>query len=342
MAYRRSRGKASKIQPAVQTLSFEVSVPANSIVNTVIDLSQCASIANRRFYRQGIQWAVNGFKFLSSPSLVTGTLNGNILCQKLPETWIMSNAWEKGFRVWQKMNKMALEETPSVKPKFLDFKIYMDEIHHSAGFGSNLLPLAIGGNTVAGEWEPSKYVVPKTDGTDDVSNREIIAVGANYPGPGNSGLNAVSLIEGYAASRGLPNVLDPNAPADASSVDVVAAENWMQALFNEGTDQDHEVLEDMITENNIAPYPFENDGVHTDTMYPGGANQMPGLQVHDLEYVTGTTIGGTTVMKGGLFPCGLIALRFVNNDDVQLDHQFTIDLVPGTHRGYMCQPMTEM
>ncbi len=341
MAYRRSRGKAGKIQPAVQTMTFTVSVPAGSTVNSVIDISQCASLVNRRFYRQGVQWAVNNLKFLSSAGV--GQLDGTITCRKLPETWIMSNAWEKGFRVWQKMNNEALAETPSVKPKFLDFKIYMDEDHHDAGFGANLLPVNISGTITAGEWQPSKFVVPKTDGTDGTSNREIIATGANYPGPSTAtGLNAVSLIEGYAASRGLPDVLDPNAPADASSVDVVAAENWMAALFNEGTDQDHEVLEDMITENNIAPYPFENDGVNVDTMYPGGANQLAGLQIHDLEYVTGTTIGGTTMIKGGLFPCGLIALRFVNNGDTTLNHTFTLDLVPGQHRGYMCSPMTDM
>ena len=55
-----------------------------------------------------------------------------------------------------------------------------------------------------------------------------------------------------------------------------------------------------------APYPFENDGVNLDTMYPGGANQLVGLQIHSIENVTGTTIGGTTRIKGGNFPCGLM------------------------------------
>ena len=139
----------------------------------------------------------------------------------------------------------------------------------------------------------------------------------------------------------MPNVLDPNAPADASSVDVVAAENWMAALFNEGTDQDHAVLEDMITENNIAPYPFENDGVHVDTMYPGGANQVSGLEIHDAEIISPTTIGGITRIKGGAFPCGLIRID-ISNSTESYQYGLQIDLVPGDHRGYMCSPMTEM
>ena len=169
----------------------------------------------------------------------------------------------------------------------------------------------------------------------------MIAVGASYPGNGASGLDALSLIEGYAASRGLPDVLSPNAPDDAASVNGGAPQNWMAAIFNEGTDQDDLVLEDMITENNIAPYPFENDGVHIDTMYPGGANQLSGLQFHDQSAITPSTIGGHTFLKGGNFPCGLMRFTW-NPADATANLGIQIDLVPGNHRGYLCEPMTEM
>ncbi len=333
--------RRKKIEPAVQTMLFQTpSITGGSIGNVTIDLSQCASLMNRRFYRQGLNWAVSNIKVLTS-----GT--GTVVCRKLPNSWVMSNAWEKGMRTWMKMNKESLAETESIRPKFLDFKIYADSIHHAAGFGANLVPffdLAVPAPTyVLGEWEASKVIIPKTDGTDDVVTREIIATGASYPGAGFSTFNAVSLIEGYAASRGLPDVLDPNAPDDATSTSQgggINAENWLAAIFNEGTDQDREVLEDMITENNIAPYPFENDGVNGDTMYPGGANQAPVMEIHDLDTITGTTIGGITHMKGGNFPCGL--LRFDLIADATQNYIIQIDLVPGTHRGYLCEPMTEM
>lgn len=74
-------------------------------------------------------------------------------------------------------------------------------------------------------------------------------------------------------------------------------------------------------------------------MYPNGANQSPYLQTHDYEFVTGTTIGGTTRLKGGNFPCGLI--RIDAQCDIDLI-QLQIDLVPGNHRGYLAEPMTEM
>jgi len=352
MAYRKSKGKLArsrKIEPAVQTLTFTATVPAAPIGGSItsevfIDLSQCASLVNRRFYRQGINWAVSGIKFLSQPTLTAGSLNGNITVEKLPETWVMSNAWEKGFRAWQRMNNEALEETESVRPRFLDFKIYADSAHHTAGFGANLLPINVAGTVVPGEWESSKISYPDTTLVGNAKERDVIAVGASFPGASPAtGRNAVSLIEGYAASRGLPAVLDPNAPVDAEDTSGVAPENWMAAMFNEGNIQTEQVIDTMTEENNIAPYPFENDGVHVDTMYPGGANQLTGLQIHDLEYVTGTTIGGTTRIKGGMFPCGLIGLHLLNRDsESPLVHTFCIDLVPGNHRGYLCEPMTEM
>ena len=326
-----------KMEPAVKTLTF--ATPGSGASRSYIDLSQVASLVNRRFYRQGINWAVAGFKV---SSLKSGVVN----LYKLPETWVMSNAWEKGFRTWQRMNNESLQESESVRPRFLDFKIYADADHHVAGFGDNLLPVSSTGSmATAGEWVPSKVHIPIGDGATPSATfeRELIAVGANYPGAGASTFDAVSLIEGYAASRGLPDVLDPNAPTDADDAAGNTPSNWIAALSNEGTDRTEEVLEDMISENNIAPYPFENDGVHLDTMYPGGANQLTGLELHDIVniYEASATNGiGTQRLKGGMFPCGLLAIDWTPESAANLLIQ--IDLVPGYHRGYLCEPMTEM
>ena len=337
--------RMKKIEPAVQTMVFNFSVPVSEPGTTTtnyIDLSQCASLLNRRFYRQGINWAVSGFKFLTGSDTT-----GLVAVQKLPETWIMSNSWEKGFRSWQRMNNEALSESESVRPRFLDFKIYADSDHHAAGFANNLLPTVdvFGGiPAIPGEWAPSKFVIPVAAGAVEgaTNDREIIAVGGNYPGAGASGLNAVSLIEGYANSRALPAVLDPNVPDDMSDTSNNTPENWISATFNDGTQQTEDVLTDMEGENNIAPYPFENDGVNVDTMYPNGENQLSGLQIHDVDTVTLTSIGSITRMKGGMFPSGLIRLDIQNTGVASMNVNLLIDLVPGNHRGYLCEPMTEM
>ena len=343
MAKRKTRGK--KIQPSVMKMNFAFTITRTGKESRHIDLSQCASLVNRRFYRQGLNWAVAGFK------LTTAATAGQISLHKLPNTWVMSNAWEKSFRTWQKMNTDALDEVPSIKPKFLDFKIFANADHHENGSGKNLLPhsaatIAAGIQTAQkGEWEYSKIVVPNTaanaPGT-RINNFEFIAVGPNYPGASSaSSLDAVSLIDGYAASRGLPNIVDPNAPDDSADADGATPENWMVATFNDATGQDDAVISDMITENNLSPYPFENDGTNTDTMYPGGANQLNSLEIHDQEFVTTTTVGGKTYLQGGNFPCGLIEVStagFAANDALLLE----VTMVPGTHRGYLAEPMTEM
>ena len=342
-----AKKRMNKIEPAVQTLTLVSDVIGGSspTVTQYLDLSQVASLANRRFYRQGINWAVAGIKILN----LTG-YTGTVQVSKLPNTWIMSNAWEKGFRAWMKMIREATEEAESIRPRFLDFKIYADNDHAVKGSALNLLPVSYVGGVptpaTAGEWDYSVFEIPLS--TTDASaaggnsvSRDVVATGPSYVGAGASGNFAVSLIEGYASGRALPNIEDPNMPEDASLAGGNLPQNWMTALFNDGTEQDSEVIQDLETQNNIAPYPFENDGVNTDTMYPGGANQLVGMQVHDSEFITPTTIGGTTRIKGGNFPCGLVRFDFANSGSASA-LLIQVDLVPGNHRGYLCEPMTEM
>ena len=129
--------KRKKVEPSALSMNFiSPVVTAGAPEQFFIDLSQCASLLNRRFYRQGLNWAVSNIK-ISAPQ------NGTIFVQKLPNTWTMSNAWHKGFAAWQKMNNEALEESESVRPRFLDFKIYANARHHNKGFGANLLPITV-------------------------------------------------------------------------------------------------------------------------------------------------------------------------------------------------------
>lgn len=334
---RRSNGM-KKIEPAVQTMMFQTdSFTGGGQGSVTIDLSQCASLMNRRFYRQGLNWAVGSIKITAG-----STSSSTIICRKLPNTWVMGNAWEKGFRAWQEMIKNATDESGarSIKGKFLDFKIYADSVHHDAGFDANLLPFYDVGVPApvytAGQWQPANYQIPNPNANPvTIDEREIIAVGPNFPGVSTAtGLNAVSLIQGYADSRALPSPLDPNVPADADG-------SWMVKLFSDGTLQDEEVIGDLETDGNNPPYPFEGDVAGTpDTMYPGGETQAPLLEIHDIDNTTTTTVGGQSYIKGGNFPCGLIRLDFFPTQTQ--NYTIQVDLVPGHHRGYLCSPMTEM
>ena len=329
---RKRNSTQRKLEPAVQTMTFQV--PSGT---STIDLSQCASLVNRRFYRQGINWVVSGFRVFKDVATTTGS--PGISIGRLPNTWVMGNAWEKAFRHWQDLNKRALEAGESLPGRFTDFKVFMDATHHTAGSGANLLPLDFAGNTAnPGEWVYSKIVFPQSSTIGGTIEAEFIATGANFPGAGASGLDAVSLIEGYANSRALPSIIDPNTPGDASDTSAGTPENWLGAIDNQGTTQVSDVITDLTTDNDKAPYPFENDGTAIDTMYPGGQNQLPSLQWVDGAYFSSGTNSNKLYLKGDNFPCGLI--RVSQNTEQTLVMQ--IDLVPGTHRGYLCEPMTEM
>ncbi len=335
--YKRNR-KTRKLEPANLTMSFKTpDIDSGGGVGLfMIDLSQAASILNRRFYRQGLSWMVAGIKIL------TQDVTGSVIVQKLPDSWVMNNAWTKSYHIWKKMIDDVVDdiEMESIKGRFLDFKIYADSQHHSDGYDANLRPstLSTDFSTVltagAGEWTPSTIAIPASDSS-SVTDFELIAVGGNDPGPGSSGLNAKSIVQGYADSRALPYEQDPNVPVDASL-------NWQAALFNEGTLQSNAVINDLEGNGDQAPYPYEGDGTNLDTMYVGGETNMPALQIHDYEFITGTTIGGTTRLKGGQFQCGLMKFIVENTSDVSGNILIQLDLVPGPHRGYMAVPMQDV
>lgn len=347
MAKKAKSEHTPKIEPAVMTFTFATpSTAAGTIQTNYVDLSQVASLLNRRFYRQGLNWAVSGIKFL-----VGAGASGSIQVSKLPNTWVMANAWKKGFENWRERINEAFGtegvEDNEVKGRFLDFKIYADAEHHQRGMVAapgigNLLPIDSAGNTaVQGEWLSAK--IRLENGAGASVGHEVIAVGANYPGVSAvTALDAVSLIDGYAASRRLPNIRDPNTPGDLDDTAGTLAENWMRGMQTRGGNNDEFIIRD-VAGYDLTPYPFENDGTNFDTMYPGGANQLQALQLHDLVTYSGTTIGAQTFSKGGNFPCGLIKVTHeVPTGQISHNLVIQVDLVPGEHRGYLAEPMGDM
>lgn len=316
-----------KMEPAVETLYFRTSnVPAAAGTDPgradfYIDLSQCASLVNRRFYRQGINWAVGGMKlFTAGPT--------SLVVQKIPNTWMAFQAYKKAFDAWNRQQMEAIEEAggESAIAAFRDFKIFADVDHVTATFANNLLPHDLQEPLpqpyAVGEWEASQIVIPNAGAPGVNDERFLHMVGANFNNPGLSR----GIIEGYADSRAYPQSPDPVSP------NLDSTNNWMAQMFDVG-DNIGDVLDNATDRNDNLPYPQVD--------YPGGENQAPTLQLHAQTTVTGTTIGGMTQIKGGTFPCGLIKIAIANLDTVARGYVFTIDLIPGTHRGYMCEKMLE-
>ena len=322
-----ARRTSNKIQPAALTVTTNTSTVAPGAVGEfTIDLSQVCSLLNRRFYRQGLNWAVAGFKIFTSPGI-----QGSVTIKQLPNTWVTSNAWEKGMRTWLRQQDEAIEDAglESAVARFRDFKIHMDKTHVDDTFAANLLPLdgqlPAAQPYAVGEWNNSLVVVPNDGGVaGNTQEFSLHMVGADDPAPAQS----KGLIKAYSESRSFPQSPDPVTPVGAET-------SLFVEMFDTGMNQE-EVVDNAIDRNDNLPYPQED--------YPGGDVQAPSLAIHDVVSISATTIGGISRGKGGNFPCGLIRFDWANAADSSTSSNIAIqiDLVPGNHRGYLCEPMTEM
>lgn len=310
--------RTENIEPAVLTLTFSgISAPPGGLSSNYIDLSQVASIVNRRFYRQGLNWAVAGFKVLGAGA-------GTIQVSKVQNTWVTSGAWEKTMRTWLKQQNDSIELMggQSGIARYRDYKVFLDDLHVSQYIAagndlnlSNLIPAAY----VTGEWEPSQVVVPN-DGAPGTTTEYLLKF---Y---GGSDANAKDMIGGYATSRSRPQSPDPSTPSMQTS--------WLNRLQDVGDNSD-EIIVNATDKNDEVPY--------SHVAYPGAPGNYDAAELHDQSTISSTTIGGITRLKGGNFPCGLIKFNVVNSSQSEsLDVTLQIDMVPGHHRGYLCEPMTEM
>lgn len=310
-----------KIEPAVLTMNFDLpGTPSTSY----LDLSQCASILNRRFYRQGLNWAVRGFRFGFA-----GATGPNVAVRVLPNTWPVGAAWHKAFAFWKKQQNEALDDSGSrdSKARFNDFKIFATKFHKTETIAKNLRPVSPGGFVVntpyaLGEWEKSSIVVPN-----DAVVGTTVEYALHMVGTTDLVNNSIGIIKEYGLSRNYPHSPDPD------SADI--PESFLNKMFNVGMDNE-EVVDNAIGKNNDLPYDQED--------YPDGdANPgTDGLPTHREISFTATTIGAHQNMEGCIAPCGLIEVshNWTKGTNEYLTMQ--VLLVPGEHRGYLAEPMQEM
>lgn len=297
-----------KIEPSIMTFEFALDPALGQY--QYIDLMKCASLLNRRAYRQGMNVAVAGF------TLFTATAQ-TIKIERLPNTWVTSAAWEKTFRAWRRQQDEALEdgENQSTKARFNDFKVYFDEAHEATG---DLIPAQVpaAGTGTHAEWQHSRIVIPNF-GAPGVNSEPFLHMLGADTAPGRG------VIRGYSASRSVPQSPDPEVPASVTSND-----NWLNLMFDVG-DNNTAVMENATATNNDLPY---------DQMNYFGEGFFES-EVVDYARVSATTVGGITRARGSNFPCGLIKLNMSEAEGASV---LLVHMVPGPARGYMAESMVDM
>jgi len=329
-----SRSRRGKLQPAQMNLSFT----AVGNGTNYIDTSLAASIANRRFYNQGLNWSVAGFTVTVTGST---TDRGSVTVCKIPTTWPAYNAWKKGKAMFDMMNEQVLQEEGSeIQGKYHDFKIYLDEQMATGSQlqtsitgpanGDILLPTDCMYNLpTTGEWDFSEFQIPNEGGTPGNT------VGYKIHMLGASAAGSKGLISGYGQSRSRPQEADPNVP-------VTSARDFYNDLFDVG-DNHEEIRTELVNDNDEPPYPVGADNSAFE-YYPGGEFQLPSTEVvgYGVFNSPAGAVGSITAqrtIKGGNFPCGLIEIKSALPGITFYD--IIVHLVPGTHRGYLAEPMED-
>lgn len=341
---RRSRG-LKKIQPAPLTMSFAstTTVLPGEVGTYYVDLALCASILNRRGYKQQHgDWAVSSIKF-------TGIYPGNITVSTAPNTWTAHNAYVKARAMWNEMNDQVEDTNGDISGKYADFKIGLDSLMldqniqqlDNAGVpttGSILTPRDSNGllttadftdaNAPKADWDYSTIQVPNDPASGVTTEYQLHLTGASDV----VGLK-MGIIQGYGLSRQRPQLDEPNTPGSTSSAD------WMTALFDTG-EAFEEIKDDLINDNDRPPYAVGSPGGNAE-YYPGGSNELTGNELVDLVKMTGNYDGsglsqGTST--GFMARHGLIRIDFQNGStETSQNLVFQIHLVPGSYRGYMVE-----
>lgn len=313
----------AKIEPTVTVLTYEM--PTSQVgVTRYIDLFSDLSMVNRRLMRQGQNLYVAGITVTDDVAIADANQALDILIRAAGNSWATHNAWVKGKALWDQMNDEVLEDNPSVRGKWADFKVRLDESMAAA----NTIHALDGasGAYPAGEWNYSTYVVPQHDvnpATGEVEPAEEWT--AHLCGVDDAAAFRVGLIGAYEASRATVFQDAPNTPA-------TLPDSFYLKLTDDGS-QDPELASVILDANESPPYSM------TVGDYPGGSGFSAVESLTQVARNVKNQFTPTMTLPGFLAPCGLIQVNASRGAAVSDNCRLHIFLAPGPSRGVLATPM---
>ena len=297
-----------------------------------IDIAQCLSLVNRKFYRQGMQYVVENME-LNADGVVASTV------RRLPETWVVANAWEKTMRLWlQQQNETADDAgLESTRAAYRDFKIYLDSTHVAGGFASNAIPDGVRDLSALPadsdyEWSNSEVVIPNSGSVGNTVEKTLHMIGDDV------GSSSAGMIKAYASSRSRPFTTDPNQPDFPTG-------GLFGQMFDVG-DDDNQIVTNYQSRNNHPPYIVGVDDSQTE-YYPGGSDWsvIPAAHLETIMTIRNTAPTGgvyhTTYSPGFIASCGLIRLDFTFPDNTNEPSLvfFKLAISAGNYKGVAARSM---
>ncbi len=329
MAQRRRKAKVSKMQPAQTDLFYTIpagsGAGARTDTRSYIDTARSLSRVNRRLYEQGRMYAYQGLTFIwrqSGTALSTIELS----VRTAGNTWVVQNAHTKGKALWHEMQDLVLEDNPSIKGKWHDYKVRLSA--QQVTTRELAVKDSSGTNYAVGEWLRSTYVMPQHD-VDPVTGNPLPAdeFTACLIGPDSGSIK--SLVNAYQESRATVQPIDPNVPAGMST-------SFFNLLTDSGSQEPE--LADVIEDENDAP-PYSTDD------YPGGNTNAIVPAVVGYGAISAQEVDGR--IGGFVAPCGLLEINVQGYDasgaEVAVADMPAIDILlhvaPGPYKGVMSVPM---
>ena len=300
--------KYSKTSPTITRLSFECTGGATKF----IDLGLALSAVNRKFYRAGVYYYVNSVEIYND---ATGVVD----LHTLPDNWVTKNSWNRGLKLFQKMNSMVDDISSIGRPKYHDFKVYMSDLHRTTG---SLSPSLHGVNTdhtvhAPDEWLYSRFVSADDDGdaTQQADDFYVHMIGPHVGSSAN--WTSVSLIKSYAESRQFP--VDTGTPVinEGNNAEV---DPLMNVFDFSSEEQMNDIVANLDSDNDQTPY---NAGFYVGE----STNSMQ----HAARIGTEVGVGRVGRASGFCAPFGLICV------DSQLppedNFRVVVNLAVGTYHG---------
>lgn len=303
----------AKIQEAELNLNFVIPTFTDN-VTFYVDLARELSKINRKMYRQGKEYFVQSVQVLSRDAVIAEVATA-------PNNWVCRNALKKSFFLWNKQNKEAIKDSPSGKPTWYDFKIYLEDAMRTSNI-ENVEDIQ-GTFYVAGEWDYSNIVEPVLGGaTGSGDEFALHLLGADNGAPGVR--VSAGMIVGYQQSRALIQSPDPDLPANFSVT-------WMNRLDDTGS-IDAQLLTNIEDDNDQPPY--------SQADYPGGAVNATSCNVVGMCSLN-PAFASVSYMNGFSALHGL--LRFDLTTWVDGTTQNTIllriKMLPGKYKGVAALPI---
>ena len=279
-----------------------------------INIAKDLSAINRQLFRQARMYKVK------SLTVIDNDQEKFVQVGIAPDSWVMRNAVKRAYERYNEMNAQVLDDQPSLKARWSDFKPYLSPRHFMAekGLGGTIeTPEDMNGNNLSyGEWEYAVFESP--DATSSVDGYEVTVLGDHSGSPG--AFTHVGLIKSYGDARGTVNQQEP-------FVNALAASNDPLVNLLDAGNQFDEIAENIIQHGDRPPYAMGNVGDD----YPGSRNNMP-EELMIAEFNSSNTTEGVQRVFGFNVPLGVIRL---DHSTVSGNTNFTVivEVAEGSYKG---------